>query len=619
MNFNFKKALACITVLGVLCFAGCGAKAEDGTNGAAQNPGGVSSGIAATDNDLTVAAVFNDEEMFTERDREVSYDTATAVLISAEAGKLTSSSKSVSISGGVATVTEEGTYILSGTLSDGQIIVNADETAKIQLVLNGADFTSLSSAPIYVKSADKVFITLAEGSNNTLKTAGAFVPDGEINVDGVIFSKCDLTLNGNGKLTVATSYGHGIVTKDDLVITSGEYNITSSGHALSGKDSIRAADGKVTLNSQKDGLHSENSENSEKGFIYISGGEFNITAEGDGVDASNQILISGGKLNIIAGGGSENAEKKSEQLGFGGRPGQFNPNNTAASADASVSCKGIKSDGGLTVSGGEININSADDGLHCAGSLIFSSGTVKIKTGDDGLHSDSELVISGGKLTVAESYEGIEGNTIDILGGEISVTASDDGINAAGGNDQSGAGGMFGGDPFSTGGSSYIKIAGGVLRVNASGDGIDSNGNLTVEGGEIYVSGPTNSGNGALDYNGTAIISGGVVVATGSTGMAQNFSQGSTQGAMLVNVGTSSGTIKLTDSDGRVLAEYTPEKQYQCAVISHPDIKQGETYNVITSVGTQSVTMSSLIYGSGGMGGSGGMQDGGHGGKPGRW
>ena len=209
----------------------------------------------------------------------------------------------------------------------------------------------------------------------------------------------------------------------------------------------------------------------------------------------------------------------------------------------------------------------------------------------------------------------MEGAKVLISGGNITLVASDDGINAAGGIDQSGFGG-FGFDPDAFGGSGdyLIRISGGVINVNASGDGIDSNGDIEVTGGELYISGPTSNGDGAIDCDGSATITGGIVVAAGSTGMAENFGTASTQGSILVNLSGSAGdTITLKDSDGNILASFTPAKAYGCVVISAPGVVQGGTYTVTAGSNSTTVTMESLIYGSG-MGGFGGGMGGNMGG-----
>lgn len=211
------------------------------------------------------------------------------------------SDDSVTVTDDTITISDEGTYILSGSLNDGQVIIDADENAKIQLVLDNVSINCDTSAAIYVRQADKVFVTLADGSENTLSNTSDFVAIDDNNIDGVIFSKSDLTLNGSGTLTVNAAFGHGIVSKDDLVITSGTYVITAARHALSGKDSVRIADGVLTLDAGTDGIHSENADKDGKGFIYIADGTITIKADSDGIDAEETLQIDGGSMTIAAG------------------------------------------------------------------------------------------------------------------------------------------------------------------------------------------------------------------------------------------------------------------------------------------------------------------------------
>lgn len=466
------------------------------------------------------------DTQFTDRDLQTSYDEAASTKITLSDGASTVSGSGVSVQGDTVTISKEGVYVIAGTLSNGQIVVDAAKTDKPQLVLDGVKISNASSAPIYIKQADKVVITLAEGSENSMSTDGTFVTTDENNVDAVIFSKDDLTLNGSGVLALQTQYGNGVTSKDDLVITGGTYQITTSNHGIEGKDSVRIDSGSFVINSAKDGIHSENADDTSLGYLYIAGGTFHITAQSDGMDASGDVNITG--------------------------------------------------------------------------------GTFELSTGDDGIHASANTQITGGTINILTSYEGIEGQSIDISGGTINLNATDDGLNAAGGNDQSAMGGRPGQNSFAADENCYIKISGGTIYINADGDGVDSNGNLTVTGGETYVSGPTNSGNGALDYNGTADVSGGIFVATGASGMAQNFGDTSTQGAILVNVAAKqSAEVVLADETGEVLFRYTPQKEYSSVLISTPEIKTGGTYTLTMGSETQTLTMASLIYGTGeGMGGS---------------
>lgn len=601
MSFKYKIfAIVMAAVLAIMTFGGCSLK--------------------KTDSDDSGTSV-SDEDMFTERDLDASYEESSSAKIALADGATKSDSDNVKTDGDAVEITGEGTYIISGTLTNGRIIVNAKDSDKIQLVLNGANINCDTGAAIYVKQADKVFITLAPSSENTLSNKREFVAVDDNNIDSVIFSKSDLTLNGSGKLTVNAAYGHGIVSKDDLVLTGGEYSITSEKQALSGKDSIRVADGTYTLNAGKDGLHSENTDDTSKGFIYIANGTFDITCDCDGIDASGTVTVKNGNINITSGGGSENAEKKSEEFFPGGRNQQNQSAEQTTEQSDSVSAKGIKADGNLTIVSGEFSINSADDAIHSNSSVTVSGGTYKILTGDDGIHADANLTVTNGTLNIEKSYEGLEGQAINISGGTISIVSDDDGMNAAGGNDESGFGGNMMQDDFSTDENTSITISGGKITINASGDGIDSNGNFYVKGGEIYVSGPENDGNGALDYSGDAQITGGTIVAAGMSGMAQNFGSSSTQGSILLNVSSrSSGAVTVKDSSGSVIISFTPEKEYNSVVISTPDIKKGETYTVTAAGESQTVEMSDIIYSSAGSatGSPGGGQNpgGGHGQTP---
>lgn len=550
---------------------------------------------ADADSETENTLEFDTASMFTARDFEVGYD--------------------------------ESSYILSGTLDDGMVIVDTQNTDKVQLVLDGAQISCQDSAAIYILQADKVFLTLAPGSENQLINGGSFSAIDENNIDAVIFSKDDLTLNGTGSLYISSPAGHGIVSKDDLVITSGDYNIEAARHGISGKDSVRIAGGIFSINCGKDGIHAENGEDSALGFLYIVEGDFHITAEADGCSASATAYIEGGSFEIQTGGGSASVTHKESGWSWEQRAQPESSTETET-----VSAKGIKSASTLAISGGSYSIDTADDALHSNGDLNITGGDFTISTGDDGLHADGTTCIHNGTIRITGSYEGIEGLSVEISGGEIELVSSDDGINEAGGADQSGFGGFggFGGNgPFSGSTESHIDISGGIIQINASGDGIDSNGAVIISGGEVYISGPEDNADSALDYETQAVITDGLFVAAGASAMAQNFSTDSTQGAILVATSTqpADSTILLADADGAVLLNWTAKKSFDCVLISCPALQQGKTYTLNAGSYTTQFSMDSLIYGGiagemggmpnfrgngnmGGFGGNGGMAGG---------
>lgn len=509
------------------------------------------------------------DSMFTDRDKEVGYDENECTAIQLSDDGSSCDSQSVSIEGQTVTITEEGTYLLSGSLSDGSVVIHTDENVKVRLILNGVSINSSSSAAIYVKSADKVFITLAPDTENVLSNGGTYETVDDNNIDSVIFSKADLTLNGSGSLKVTAKEGHGVVSKDDLVITGGTYNIEAANQGLSGKDSIRILDGDFTVTAGKDALHAENEDDKEKGFVYIAGGTFALASSGDGISASGDMTLLDGTYTITAGGGSENGEDHQEE----------SETTDEGEASETTSTKGIKANGSLAVSGGTYTIYAADDGFHSNSDIAISGGILTIASGDDGIHADGQVTVSDGTIVISESYEGIEGSEkVLIAGGRITLTSDDDGLNSA-----------------------AVEISGGHTEIDAEGDGIDSNGTFTVSGGETYVSGPVGDGNGALDYETDAVITGGILIAAGSSGMAVNFGEKSTQGSILLNTGSQEAEtdIVLADASGTELLCWQSSKNYASVVISCPEILQGESYTIKAGTSETTVTMDSLIYGVG--------------------
>ena len=624
-----RRKIISFALLSLLLISGCGNQTQNDTidNNTIINQDN-NTNTSQNDNELpntnintssnnetsTTNTIINQNfEIFSNRDFEIGFDESNSAIIQLNGDSATCSSNAVQISGSTITITDEGTYILSGTLDNGIIIVNSEKTDKTQLVLNGVTIHNETSAPIYILQSDKVFITLAKDTVNTLSNGGSFTAIDENNIDSVIFSKEDITLNGTGSLTITSPAGHGIVSKDELTITSGTYTISSSSHGLTGKDNVCIANAIINITSGKDGIHAENEDDTSFGFVYIESGTFHIEAEGDGISASSAIQIQNGTFDIVSGGGHENASQQTSDFwgGFmeGGRgPGKNkensgnignmgNSNNTTTQTESdSTSIKGIKATSDLIINDGTFTIDSADDSIHSNTNVTINNGTFQIVSGDDAFHADETLTITSGTIDITTSYEGLEGLHIKISGGDIQLVATDDGLNAAGGTDASGFGGQRGNDKFGGGfgrGSSSsngsIEISNGNLYINASGDGIDANGTLLISGGYTIVCGPTKGDTATLDYDSSATITGGTFIGTGASGMAQTFSD-SKQGVISLNVGnaTAETLITLTDSNGETILSYTPELSFNIVILSSPEMTSGETYTI--TIGSSSGT-----------------------------
>lgn len=577
--------------------------------------------------------------------------------------------------GSTVTITQSGDYYLSGTLDDGQILVDAAKDGdQVSLLLDGVNITCKTGAPIYVKQAALVYIVTEPDTENFIADTENYVfAEGEDEPDAAIFSKDDLYFLGTGSLTVSGSYNMAIHGKDMLSFNeAGTYEIRSKGDGIKGKDSVAVQDVTMEIDAGEDGIQSNNDQDEGLGTVTVSGGcdllinagkdgiraesrvdildsdnisihaeedgihctrdvditsgRLNVIAQQDGVQADGNLKISGGTIGLVTGGGAENAPEHQEQFG---PPGGWFDNQTTQ--EETVSAKGLKSAGDITISGGSINIDSMDDAVHCAGVLtVTGSANLDIKTGDDGFHSDDTLSIEGGKINITESYEGLEAVFINISGGDTTLVASDDGLNAAGGSTADtdfpfmGPPGMEGQAETLEEATYYVHITGGKLSVDAGGDGLDSNGALFIDGGEIYVSGPAGSMNGGLDYTTTGQVSGGTVVVTEINSMAQNFDSSSTQASFRYIFSTTfdeGSSVTLKDADGKVLVDTTMAKRFNSVTISTPELTVGETYTL--TCGTESVdvelTESISTHGTGGFGfgGPGGGMPGGPGGGPG--
>jgi hypothetical protein len=581
----------CTALFALLLLGGCASDAQGtqdtqgvvGTQAVTElNAAGTTSGTAAVPVSLITSKVKAE-------DTDSSWDLASSTLINLNGTSATVEGSGAQAQGSTVTITAAGTYVISGTLTSGSLVVQAQESDLVRLVLNGASITASENAAIYVASADKAVVILAEGTQNTLSDKADYH---YVDVEGeepnaALFSKCDLSLNGTGSLKVIAAFKHGIATKDDLVIASGTFAIDSVDAALRGKDSLTVLDGTFTLSSKEgDGMKTANETESDKGWLLIQGGIFTISASHDGISAASALQIDTGVFAITSGGGWPGGSLSASS--HGGNGSGFV---TSASQTTDGSFKGVKSGSAMVLNGGAFTVSSLDDAIHSNADITVAGGTFTLQSGDDGIHAENTLAISGGKITVMNCYEGLEAAVVDISGGETDIQqATDDGINASGT------------------GTLQVNMSGGVLKALASSDCLDSNGTVNISGGTAYLMSNATRDGDAMDTQGTLTITGGTVVYGGllSTGAAPAGS--STQSYVYLNATITSGDVVEVRKEGAVLVGFTAFADCRVLAISAPSIVSGQSYDVYagdTLAATVTAGTGGGMAGPGGMGGFG--------------
>jgi hypothetical protein len=470
-----------------------------------------------------------------------------------------------SINGSNVTITKAANYIISGTLTDGQIAVAVSDSAVVRLILNGVTMNNSTTAPVFISKAQKAILVLANGTTNTIVDATTYVYASatENEPNAAIYSKAPLTLYGDGSLNVTGKYKDGITSKDGLIIKSGNITVNSADDGIRGKDYVIVRGGTTSVNSKGDGLKSDNEENTSMGFIKVESGKLNVIASsGDAMSAQTNVIITDGEVSLTAGGGS------------------------SVSKNESISTKGIKATSGITISGKTITVSSADDAIHTTGNVVINGGVINLSTSDDAIHGESSITINSGDITISKSYEAIESANITVKDGNISLVASNDGFNASKG--------LVSGGTESNDGST-LTISGGYIVVNVSnGDGLDSNGNITISGGTIIVHGPSSQPEVGIDYNGTCNVTGGFLAVSGTnSNMTQAPSTSSTQYCVkvLLTSSLSANTIfHIQDASGNDVLTFKPLRSYSSVILSSPSLKSGATYYIYTggsSTGTE--------------------------------
>lgn len=567
------------------------------------------------------------------------YTTANATLVTLTDSSATAKGKytGYEIDGTDVSITAAGTYVFSGDCDNGSITVKKGVTG-VTIVLNGLTLTNADSAAITLNKTAEASLIAAAGTTNTVAdTAGANDENAAVKVK----SGASLSISGTGALTVDGNAKNGIKGAADAVITVAEVklNINAADDGLSCDDELNITGGTLSITAGGDAVKAspdtgdtENPDTTSLGNVTISGGTLTLNAAEDGIQADGDLTISGGTFHVKTNGG-----------------------HTTALTDDSASCKGFKAGKTLTVTGGTVTVDSADDALHAGTDVTISGGTLTLATGDDGVHADNDLVIgakgasstSTPRINITASYEGLEGTTVNVYSGDIDVTASDDGVNAA----SSTLGERS--DKYA------INIAGGDLYIDAGSDGLDSNNDISMTGGKVEVYGADAMMDAAIDYDGTFTLSGGTLFGAGmepSAGTQAYIAVGETSpsggmgggpnghggGQGMTPLGDANGTngnrptppsfsgntstdgtftpptkpsggkadgkpsgnlpnresalgikegsvITVQDSSGKTLCTATALGSMSSVIFSSADIKEGETYTVLvdgTSVGT---------------------------------
>jgi hypothetical protein len=430
----------------------------------------------------------------------------------------------VSVDGTTATITAAGTYTITGTLDDGQIVVNVAAGGLVHITLNGVDISNSTNAPFFVMNAESVEIVLADQTENFLYDADTYVYEDpeQDEPNACLFSKDTMLISGTGMLTVYGNYNDAIASKDELVIASGTITAIAVDDGIRGKDYLLIQDGNITVVSGGDGLKSDNAEDPLLGYISIQNGTLDITSGGDGLAAETDVTVVAGDITIVSGGGH------------------------TVTLPPDVSAKGIKGLVSVTIEGGTFDLDCADDGIHSNDTVTISGGTATIATGDDGIHADIAVGIAGGAITITDCYEGIESTDITVTIGDIQVISDEDAITAeatvyiTGGNfDISSGGGHTATLPpdFSAKGIKglvSVVIEEGTFILDCADDGIHSNDAITIGAGTFNIA----TGDDAIHADTTIAINGGVITVTDSY-----------EGIESADITINDGNIHITSSD----------------------------------------------------------------------
>ena len=562
-NTRYKKLLS--VVIALLMLTSCATNATNTEsdiaaeqNNTAESTSTINPETETTDGEYYPEAKYSDFDLNT----SVS-DSAVYVTFSGSQAETTGE---LEVGDGYIKIENGGDYVLSGDYS-GQIIVESEEN--VHLILSGVTVYNPMS-PIYVKSAKNVCITLATGTVNTISDNSEYTyEDGENEPAVAVYSKADLTINGDGELIVNANYDKGIHSKDDLKIISGKITVNSVGDAIKGKDCLLIKDGEITITTGVDGLKSNNDSNEEKGYVIIEGGKINISVGDDAVHAESSLIVYGGEINITE------------------------------------CCEGLEGKK-VEIYGGDINIVSSDDSINAASG---SSGDTDFTIPDRDFNFSNFNSEDGQTPPTKPDGENTDGTRPEMPSENSTFgdgqTPPDKPDSDSTGDDSTSSGfgkggfGGFGGFGGGNGGFNepaedgvYIKIFGGNITLSGGNDVLDSNGTLEITGGTITVNNPNMVVYGEpdciIDVNGTATVSGGTFIAysRGATSASQAF----TVPYITSSVTESGASVTVKDASGQTVIEIPGAEKCSTLYIASDMLTSGETYTVTIGSTTTEVT-----------------------------
>ena len=497
---------------------------------------------------------------------QTSYDESQASQITLADQTATVTGQGASFSDQTLTITQAGTYVLTGIGKNIKLVVEAADTDQVHLVFQNLTLEGEGTL-LQINKSQEVVISLAEGSQNALTESQA---NDDEEVKATIHSQVPLTLNGTGNLTLTALTKNALEVEDDLKVLGGTYTVKAANHGFKAEGALAIEAATLTIEAGKDGLHAEHDETTERANISLNPTQLSIAATEDGVDAGNELTIKGGTI-------------------------------TVSQSEEGLEARVIRQ------LGGDVTIKSSDDGVNAsAGSSSKTSDTsATSKTTDASATSntaDTSSSASQATATPAATSQADQANK------DKNATLPSPPAGQAppqGGQppqNGQGPGGMPPGGQEESDPSLQIILEGGTLTIDAEGDGIDSNGTVSISGGSLVVNGSVQGGNGPLDAAGDITITGGTVWALGTSDMLQGFAQGSTQASITANIaGTAGQTLIILDAKGKEVARQTASKDFQAVIMSSADLVDGQTYTIQVEGTTQTTTAALVTPVTGGF------------------